>query len=46
MGQAMSRIISDSSAINFDNDDDLKELIECIDEVNTSTDLTVKFKTS
>jgi hypothetical protein len=46
IGQAMSRIISDVSMLNFDEDGDLLELIQCVDELNTSNDLTVKFKTN
>jgi hypothetical protein len=39
-------MISDISVLNFEEDGDVYELITCVDELNTSNDLTVKFKTS
>lgn len=48
IGQAMSRIISSSTGIpeQVEADEDIADLIQLIDELNQSTDLTVKFKTN
>lgn len=48
IGQAMSRIISSNTSFNeqTEADEDISDLIQLIDELNQSTDLTVKYKTN
>jgi hypothetical protein len=48
IGQAMSRIISSNTSMaeQSEADEDISDLIHLIDELNQSTDLTVKFKTN